>query len=75
MSYHLTQTDVQLFSPQTYHHMHVGYSEGYDIQVGMYFTDHRIHIPIDRENTNMPIVYNSFVSENEKQLIGPHMRS
>jgi hypothetical protein len=27
VSYHLTQTDIHLFSPQTYHQMHGGYSK------------------------------------------------
>jgi hypothetical protein len=30
VSYHLPQTDVCLFSPQTYHQMHGGYSEVYN---------------------------------------------
>ena len=48
VSYHLTQTYVQLFSPQTYPHMHGGYSDVYDIKVSIYFIDNRIHITIDR---------------------------
>ena len=38
---------VRLLSPQTYHHMHCGYSAVYNIQVSIYLTDNRIHIPID----------------------------
>ena len=61
MSYHLTQTDVRLFSPKTYHHINGGYYEVYDSQVRMYFTDNQIRIPIDIQQKNIPIVYNSFV--------------
>ena len=73
--YHITQTDVQLFSTQTYHHMHGGYSKVHDWQVSIYLTDHWIQIHIDIEQTNLPIFYNYFISENENRLIGPHMRS
>ena len=72
VSYHLTQTDVQLLSPQTYHHTHGGYYEVYNWWVGMYLTDHRINIPIHIENKNLPIFY---MSDNKKRFIGPHMRS
>ena len=46
MSYHLTQTYFQLFSPQNYHHMHGSYSEVHDFRVSMYLTDYRINITI-----------------------------
>ena len=45
--------------------MHGDYSEVHDIQVIIYFTDHHIHIHIDKEQTNIPIVYNSLVSDND----------
>ena len=35
VSYHLPQTDVPLFSPQTYHQMHGGYSEVYGQSIQM----------------------------------------
>ena len=43
--------------------------------MSIYLTDHQINIPIDIEQINIPIVYNSFVSENGKRLIGPQMHS
>ena len=64
LSYHLTQTDVRIFSSQTYHHTHGGYSEVYDIRVRIYLTDYRIHITTYIVQKNLPTVYNSFVSEN-----------
>ena len=75
MSYHLTQTDVSLLYPQTYHHMHGGYYEVYDSQVSMYLSDHLIHITIDRDKKNIPLVYNSFISDNKKRFISPQMHS
>ena len=71
MSYHLTQTYVRLFFPQTHHHMHGSYYVVYNIGVSMYLADHLINITIDREHTNLPIVYNSFVSDNDKKLTFP----
>ena len=75
VSYHIIKTDVPLFFTQNYHNMNGGYSEVYDSQVRMYLTYNQIHIHIGRKKTNISIVYNSFMSENEKRLIGPQMRS
>ena len=36
VSYHLTKNVVWLFSPQTYHHIHGGYSEVYYSRVSIY---------------------------------------
>ena len=41
----------------------------------MYLTDHQINRPIDIEQIKIPIVYNFFVSDNGKLLIGPQMCS
>ena len=75
ISYQLTQTDVRLFSPQTYHQMYVGH---YVVQVNqffMHFPFHRIHIPVDLGGNNLPLVHNLFVTEHQKRSIGPHIRS
>ena len=56
VSYHITQTDVQLFSPQAYYHIHSGYYEVYDIFVSMYLTGYQIQIPILIGQTSLPIV-------------------
>ena len=71
VSYHITQNGIILFSPKTYHHVHGCYSEVYDSQVSMYLTDNIIHITIYKGKINTPIVYNYFVSDNEKRLNGP----
>ena len=47
----------------------------YDSRLSIYLTDNIIQIFIDREQKHLPIVYYSFVSENEKRLIGPQMSS
>ena len=39
------------------------------------FTDNRINIHIDIEQTNIPIVHKYFMSENTKLFIGPQMRA
>ena len=75
VSYHLTQTDVRLSSTQTYHQMNGGHYIVQGDQVTMHFPFHRIHIPVDIERTNLPVVHNSFVTEHQKKLIGPHICS
>ena len=75
VSYHLTQTDVRLFSPQTYHQMHGGHSMARAHQVEMKLSNHRIIIPVNLGGTNLPAVYNSFVTEQQKKDIGHQMRS
>ena len=56
VSYHLPQTDVRLFSPQTYHQMHGGYSEVYGNCIKMLLNTSEIQIPIVREKHNLPVV-------------------
>jgi hypothetical protein len=75
VSYHLTTTDVRLFSPQTYHQMHGGTSEVRANEVIMHLDDHDVVIPIDRDGVNLPIVKDSWVSSQEKARYGPQLRS
>ena len=44
--YHLPQTEVQLFSPKTYHQIHGGYSSLNGYAVEMHFKGNRVVIPI-----------------------------
>jgi hypothetical protein len=60
VSYHLPETDVRLFSPQTYHQIHGGYSEVYSQSVQMKLCTSTIAIGISRDLTNLPIVFDSF---------------
>ncbi len=75
VSYHLPETDVRLFSSQTYHQMHGGYSEVYGQSIQMKLRTLSIHIDIDRDHANLPIVHDSFVSEKAKRGLVPLMRS
>ena len=75
ISYHLTQTDIHLLSPYTYHQIHGGHSVVQGNQVTAHFPFHRIHIPADLGGTNLPVVHNSFVTEHQNQAIGPKMSS
>ncbi len=74
-SYHLPQTDVCLFSPQTYHQMHGGYSKVYAQSIQMKLRTSTIGIMIKQGLTNLPVVHDSFVSEKAKRGLGPLMRS
>ena len=62
VSYHLSTTDVHVFSPQTYHQMHGGHSRLSVDSMEIYCKVNRIVIHIWSNQTNLPIVYNSFVS-------------
>ena len=73
--YHLPQTDVQIFSPQTYHQMNGVHSLPNGDAVEMHCKGNRVVIPIQREQASLPIVYNSFLSSKEKNDIVPHIRS
>ena len=67
--YHLTQLDVRIFSPQTYHQMHCGHSIVQGNQVTMHLPFHRIHIPVDLSGTNLPVVHNSFVTGHDNKIL------
>ncbi len=60
--YHLPETDVRLFSPHTYHQIHGGYSEVYGQSVQMKLCMSTIAIGISRDLTNLPVVFDSFVT-------------
>ena len=73
--YHLPTTDVRLFSPQTYHQMHGGYSRINGDYVEMNLKNNKIVIPIRCEQANSPIVFDSYVTTKQKNEVGPHIRS
>ena len=74
ISYHLTQTDLGFFSPQTYHQIHSGQYIVQGNQATIHLPNNRIHIPIDLGGTNLPVAHTSFVTENQKQAIIPQMQ-
>jgi hypothetical protein len=75
VSYHLSQLDIHLFSPQTYHQMNGGYSEVYAESIQMKLRISTISITIEKGLTNLPNVHDSFVSEKVKRGLGPLVHS
>ncbi len=75
VSYYLLKTDVRLFSPQTYHQMHGGNSEVYGQSIQMKLRTSSIHIDIIWDQANLPVVYDSFVSEKAKRGLAPLFQS
>jgi hypothetical protein len=74
--YHLPETDVRMFSPQTYHQMHGGYSEVHSNCVRMLLKTSTIEIRIVRVEHNLPVVFVSFVSgKAKKKALASNMRS
>ncbi len=61
ISYHFPQMDIHLFSPQTYHQMHGGYSEVYGNCIKMLLKTFETQIQIGREKQNLPIVFDLYV--------------
>ena len=55
--------------------MYGGHSYVSGDSVEMTFKGNHIVIPISREQSNLPIVFNSFVSTQEKKKSGQHIRS
>jgi hypothetical protein len=75
LSYHLPSADVRLFSPQTYHTLYGGHSVVTGNEVQMFIDNLTIRVGIDRELSNVPMVENCSVSQEEMRQHGPHIRS
>ena len=77
MTYHLPTTDVRLFSPQIYHQLHGGYStvDGANVYMTLQGRRPTITIPIENGSSNLPCVYNLFVSDKVKREYASKMRS
>jgi hypothetical protein len=75
LSYHLPTAEVRLFSPQTYHTLYGGHSTVADDQIEMFIDHLRVKVDIDRNGSNVPMVFNASVSSEEMKLHGPHIRS
>jgi hypothetical protein len=77
VSYHLSLTDVQLFSPQIYHQLHGGHSvvNGHEVVMKFHKEGALISIPIDRNTTHLPVMHNSFVSKKVKREHASKFRS
>ena len=82
LTYHLETADIRLFSPQTYHQV---YGESSDIngncvimhlqQQSNYKIRHDIKIPIEKNNSNLPIIKNVSCTNSEREKLGHHFRS
>ena len=69
VAYHLPNTDVRLFSPQIYHQLHGGHStvDGVNVYMTLQGWRPKITIPIKNGSSNLPCVYNLFVSDKVKR--------
>ena len=62
-----------LLSPQTYHTLYGGHSTVHGDQINK-CTDHlHIKVAIDRDGSNVPIVFGSSVSAKEMKSHGPYI--
>ena len=73
--YHLPTTYVQLLYPQNYHQPHSAHSIIKVFNVKMVPNNHNIYIPINRQESNLPIIYNSYVTSAQKKRNGTLLRS
>ena len=78
LAYHLESADIRLFSPQTYHQLYGRDSIINGEEVPMRLQKqihlqirHDISIPIDVNNTNLPLIHHVSCTQAEKQNIGP----
>ena len=55
--------------------MHGGYSRINGESVEMNMKNNNIFIPIRREQANLPIIFDSYVTTKQKNEVGPHIRS
>ncbi len=69
--YYLPQTDICLFSPQTYHQMHGGYLEVYGQSLQMKLHTSTISIDTIWDHSNLPVVHDSYVLDKAKHGLGP----
>ncbi len=65
--YHLQETDDHLFSPQMYHQIHGGYSEVNGDCICMLLKTLTIDVRIMREEHNLPVIFDSFVSGKQRK--------
>ena len=57
LSYHLPLADVRLFSPQTFHTLYGGHSTVFGDKVEMFIESLFIGVGINREASNVPMVF------------------
>ena len=75
LSYHLPLADVRLFSPQTFHTLYGGHSTVFGDKVEMFIESLCIGVGINRETSNVSMVFDCWVSPEEMREHGPKIRS
>ena len=65
LSYHLPLADVRLFSPQTFHTLYGGHSTVFGDTVEMLIESLHVGVGINREMSNVPIVFGYWVLPEE----------
>ena len=71
LSYHLPSADVRLFSPQTHHTLYGGHSTVFGDKVEMFIESLHVGVGINRETSNVPMVFDCWVSPEEMREHGP----
>ena len=61
LSYHLPSAEIRLFSPQTYHMIYGGHSVVQGDKVTKYIDMLKVEIGINKEQSNVPTVFNPFL--------------
>ena len=65
---------MRLFSRQAYHQIHGAHYIIKGFNVKMVPKNHNIVIPINRQEANLLIIYNSYVTSEKKKRHGPLLR-
>ena len=74
ISYHLPTIDVWLLSPQNYHQLNGANSIIKVFNFHMVLKNHNIVRPINRQEANLPIIYNAYVTLAQMKRHRPLLR-
>ena len=75
LSYHLPSAEVWLYSPQTFHTVYGGHSTVNGNEIKIFINHLRVHVKINCENSNAPMIFDCSVSAKEMCDTGPFIRS
>ena len=84
LCYHLPTADIRLLSPQTYHQLHggashlIGNGSAISMEIracGPNLPAQLIMIPIEKQSTNLPVVYDVACTDYERETYGQNLRS
>ena len=71
LSYHLPFADMRLFSPQTFHTLYGGHSTVFGDKGKMFIESLCVGVGINRETSNLPMVFDCWVLPEEMREHGP----